>query len=326
MIRILLGTAAAFAVIAAAAIFYVTQPVPGARPGTVAVPPVEPGRLEGHVRMLSETLVPRDHAHPENLDRVAAYVSSQLSAAGGRVRDQPFDVQGKTYRNVVALFGPESYERIVIGAHYDAAGPLPGADDNASGVAGLIELARLLGKAALPGRVELVAYTLEEPPYYRTKQMGSAVHAASLRREGVRVRAMLSLEMIGYFSDDEGSQRYPVPGLSLFYPSRGDFVVITGHLNAAIITRTIKRAMTEATTLPVYSMNAPADLPGAVELSDHLNYWLEGYPAVMVSDTAYYRNSHYHLKTDTADRLDYRRMAQVVQGVYAAAIALAGSE
>lgn len=323
MTRVLLGLAAAIALIVAAAGLYVTQPLFDVRRGPVATPSVEPKRLEAHVRMLSETLVPRDHAHPKNLDRVAAYVSSHLSAAGGRVRDQTFDVQSRTYRNVLARFGPEAGERIVIGAHYDTAGPLPGADDNASGVAGLIELARLLGGSALQGRVELVAYTLEEPPYYRTRQMGSAMHAEGLRREGARVRAMLSLEMIGYFSDEEGSQRYPVPGLSLFYPARGDFVVVTGHLNAAFITRTIKRAMTKATALPVYSMNAPASLPGAVELSDHLNYWLEGYPAVMISDTAYYRNPHYHLKTDTADRLDYRRMAQVVQGVHAAVIALA---
>ena len=322
MARIALGTVAVIVVIISAICVYVTQPIFAAKPGSAAVPSVEPKRLEAHVRMLSETLVPRDHAHPENLDRVAAYIYSELTTAGGRVSDQPFEARGKTYRNVVALFGPDSPERIVVGAHYDTAGPLPGADDNASGVAGLIELGRLLGKANLAGRVELVAYSLEEPPYYRTPLMGSAVHAAELKQQGVHIRAMLSLEMIGYFSDEEGSQRYPVPGLSLFYPTRGNFVVVTGHLNTAPVVRRIKRAMTEATLLPVYSLNAPADMPGAVELSDHLNYWLEGYTAVMISNTAYYRNSNYHLKADTAEKLDYRRLAQVVQGVFAAVMSL----
>jgi hypothetical protein len=128
---------------------------------------VDPARLEAHVRMLAETFVPRDESHPENLDRAAAYIRRELQEAGGRVEDQPFEVGGTTYRNVIARFGPETRERIVVGAHYDAAGPYPGADDNASGVAGLIELARLLGKKAPRTQVELVAYTLEEPPLLR---------------------------------------------------------------------------------------------------------------------------------------------------------------
>src|SRR5262249_48217556 len=144
---------------------------------------VDPSRLQAHVRKLSIELSPRDESHIENLDRVAAYIKDEFSQATPLVSEQPYRVQGKSYRNVIAQFGPESEERIVVGPHYDAGDPLPGADDNASGVAGLIELARLLGRQQPPMRVELVAFSLEEPPYFGTTGMGSSVHAESLRKQ-----------------------------------------------------------------------------------------------------------------------------------------------
>jgi len=192
--------------------FGVTQPL-FSRP-TIKVPvAVEPERLEAQVRMLSKMFVPRDYTHPENLQRAAAYVHKEFEQAQGIVSDQPYEMEGISYRNVIASFGPDTKERIVVGKHYDAFGGFPAADDNASGVAGLIELAYLFGKASLPLRVELVAFTLEEPKTpagdgsFRTVG-GSKVHAESLRNQGVSVRLMLSLEMIGYFSDEEGSQGY----------------------------------------------------------------------------------------------------------------------
>lgn len=183
--------------------FWLTQPLfSRARPNPERT--VDPSRLEAHVRTLIE-LGPRDASHTDNLDRVAAYIKNEFSQTTTSVSEQAYRVQGRSYRNVIAQFGPGSAEPIVVGAHYDAAGPLPGADDNASGVAGLIELAHLLGKHQLPMRVELVAFSLEEPPYFRTTGMGSSVHAQSLRKQNVRVRAMLSLEMIGCFSDAPNS-------------------------------------------------------------------------------------------------------------------------
>ena len=176
--------------------FWVTQPLFGsAAPSSERT--VEPARLEAHVRKLSVELGPRDESHIENLDRVAAYIKAEFSQTTTSVSEQTYRVQGKSYRNVIAEFGPNSEERIVVGAHYDTAGPFPGADDNASGVAGLIELARLLAQQPPPMRVELVAYSLEEPPYFGTTGMGSSVHAESLRKQNIRVRAMFSLEMIG---------------------------------------------------------------------------------------------------------------------------------
>ena len=184
--------------------FYITQPTLGRhlapRSSTLNL-----RRLEEHVKVLSEDLVPRDQSHPENLDRVADYIKGQFSHTHGLVSEQPFQVRGRTYRNVIVTFGPPTEDRLVVGAHYDAAGPFPGADDNASGVAGLIELAYMLDGAGIPVGSQLVAFSLEEPPYFRTEMMGSAIHALSLKRNGVEVRAMICLEMIGYFSDEPNS-------------------------------------------------------------------------------------------------------------------------
>jgi peptidase M28-like protein/PH (Pleckstrin Homology) domain-containing protein len=313
-----------FYVLAAAALFivalclYMTQPLIGG--ANISAPiSVDPTKLETHVRTLSQSFVPRDESHPENLDRCAAYIRQEFERANARVSEQPFTVAGKTYRNVIAHFGPETKEMVVVGAHYDTAGPLPGADDNASGVAGLLELARLLDNRQLPIRVELVAYTLEEPPFFRSEQMGSAMHANALKREGAVVRVMFSLEMIGYFSDARDSQHFPSSAFSLFYPTEGNFISVVGKIDDGMLVRRIKKAMTGAISLPVYSINAPRLLPG-VDLSDHLSYWLAGYPAVMITDTAFYRNANYHTPDDTAERLDYRRMGQAVEGVFAAVI------
>jgi Zn-dependent M28 family amino/carboxypeptidase len=291
------------------------------RPGGGGSPAVDPARLETHVRALAETFAPRDESHPENLDRAAAYIRRELQEAGGRVEDQPFEVGGTTYRNVIARFGPETRERIVVGAHYDAAGPYPGADDNASGVAGLIELARLLQKSTPRTQVELVAYTLEEPPHFASSTMGSAFHAAALKRQGIPLRAMIALEMIGYFTDAPDSQRFPLPGMKRLYPTRGNFITVAGKLGQGALVRQVKKAMRSASPLGVESISAPASLPG-VSLSDHRNYWEAGYPAVMITDTAFYRNDNYHTESDTPDTLDYKRMAMVVQGLHAAVMGL----
>jgi hypothetical protein len=300
---------------------YIVQPVISYSPGETNVG-VDVRRLKHDVRLISTTFSPRDHLHVENLDRVAAYVHDELAAANGRVSDQTFLVQGRTYRNVIASFGPEEGDRIVVGAHYDTFGPNPGADDNASGVAGLLELARLLGQTTLARRVDLVAYTLEEPPYFGTSLMGSAVHAKSLKSAGVTLRCMISLEMIGYFSNAQGSQDYPNRLIGFLYPSTGNFIGVVGNLGGALLVRKIKAAMASATDLPVRSLNAPRFVLG-VDLSDHMNYWDNGYDAVMVTDTAFFRNANYHTNLDTWLQLDFDRMGKVVQGVHAAVVDLA---
>lgn len=296
---------------------YLTQPLLSVRPLDLEIE-VNQARLERHVRVLSEDLSPRDALHPENLDRVAAFVEQELRGAGARISHQELRRGGTTYRNVIGTFGPDSPERIIVGAHYDAFREHPGADDNASGVAGLLELARLLGRNPPPMRVDLVGYTLEE-----LALLGSAAHARALRQEGVRVRAMFSLEMIGYFSEAPDSQRVPTPLLAPLYPSTGDFIAVVGRLGDPALVRRIKAAMLGAEPdLDVRSINAPRWVPG-VTWSDHSPFWDQGFPAVMVTDTALFRNPNYHRETDTADTLDYARMARVVRAVYGAVVVLA---
>ena len=293
---------------------------------------VSPDRLREHVYALAIDYAPRNYMEMWNLDACAHYITDQFEKAGGRIFEQAFSPEGNesssamavnnTYRNVIASFGPDTGSRIIVGAHYDAYGQTPGADDNASGVSGLIELAYLLGRADLSRRVDLVAYTLEEPPFFRTADMGSAHHAAALKADGVDVAGMICLEMIGCFSDEPGSQRYPYSILNFFYPDRADYIAVLGGYTDRKLIRHMKAAMRSATDLPVHAMCAPRTFP-ELDLADHLNFWENGYTAVMVTDSAHYRNLDYHTAGDTADTLDYARMSKVVVGVYEAVVQLA---
>lgn len=294
----------------------VCQPSVTAVPSTP--PPVDPAKLEAHVRKLSADFYPRSFEHRANLERTAAYIAEQFKEAGAQVSIQDVVVEAEHYKNLVAHFGPASGRLLVIGAHYDSHGATPGADDNASGIAGLLELAHLMGKAGPARPVELVAYTLEEPPHFRTRHMGSVWHASALKAAGRDVELMLSLEMIGYFSDHPGSQAYPVGAMKFGYPDRGNFIALVGQFGDFGLSRSVKGVMSGASELPVYSLNAPSLVQG-VDFSDHRSYWAQGYPALMVTDTAFMRNRNYHRAGDTHEKLDYRRMAMVVQAVYAVA-------
>lgn len=272
-------------------------------------------RLEQDVRKLSVDFSPRSHKDLENLNAAANYIHESFTKAGARVEEQAFEVDGKTYRNIIAHFGEGEEPLRIVGAHYDAAEGTPGADDNASGVAGLLELARKLGEQAKLPAIQLVAYTLEEPPYFGGPFMGSFVHAKSLSDQKTKIEWMISLEMIGYFTDKRKSQTYPLPGMEKQYPSKGNFIAVISKLDQTALTQKIHKQMQEGTDLPVEFFNGPERLPG-VDFSDHRNYWAFGFPAVMVTNTAFMRNQEYHADGDTADRLDYKRMAKVVDGVF----------
>jgi Zn-dependent M28 family amino/carboxypeptidase len=302
--------------------FYAKQPVLAERGAGRAVD-ASPERLRSDVERLV-ALSPRDAASPEGNDHAAVFVRDAFVEAGLEPTFQTFEVEdgARPSRNVVARVGPAEGPRVVVGAHYDACGALPGADDNASGVAALLELARMLAKHPPSGPVELVAYANEEPPDFATPAMGSVHHAEALARSGVEVKAMLCLEMVGYFDDAPGSQRYPVAPMAAIYPTRGDFIAVIGNVGGASLVRDVKRAMAGASPLSVESINAPEAIPG-VDFSDHRSYWARGIPAVMVTDTAFYRNDRYHTARDLPDTLDYARMADVVAGVHAAVVALA---
>lgn len=275
-----------------------------------------PHALERDTKRISLEFFPRNWRNVDNLNRLAAFLEAEFKVTNSRVSLQTYPINGVGYHNVISEYGsPSEVGTVVIGAHYDAYGELPGADDNASGVAGLLELGRMLSRNPPPFKVLLVAYTLEEPPFFPSDNMGSAVHAASLVKSGENVRLMISLEMIGYFSDAPKSQSYPIPLLDLFYPSRGNFVAIVGGFSFSRATIDLKRAFLNSVTLPAVSINAPAIIPG-IDFSDHRNYWKHGFDAVMITDTAFLRNDAYHTERDTHDRLNYEKMSDVVTGVF----------
>lgn len=274
--------------------------------------------LEAHVRYLAAPEKPRNWRHPDSLERAAAYIAAAFARTRGRCSEQRFRAGTINTRNLIAAFGPATGGRIVVGAHYDVFGELPGADDNASGVAGLLELARLLDTHVLASPVELVAYSTEEPPFFGGAEMGSAVHARSLEQSGAQVRAMIAVEMIGYYTTSQPNRALL---LHLVYPRRGDFVSLVGRWPDRHLVRQAKKAFRGATRVPVVSYSGPVVI--GADLSDHRNYWLAGYPAFMVTDTAYLRNPNYHTDADIAASLDYRAMAGVVDGLLSAVVHLA---
>ncbi len=286
--------------------------------------PADQTRLYTDVAFLTGLHPARNCHNLSSLNQAADYIKTEFEKLRGEVTEQTFTADGRRYRNIIAGFGPNDAPRIVIGAHYDVCGDQPGADDNASAVAGLLETARLLDQLSpfLKYRLEFVAYPNEEPPYFATEHMGSAVHAKSLHAAGVPVQAMLCYEMIGYFRDEPGSQRFPSEELARLYPSAGNFIVVVGKMGQEAFTQKIQALMQpHAGTLDVQRINLPESL-GLAGLSDHRNYWRYGYDAVMINDTSFLRNPHYHQPTDTIDTLDFRRMAQVVDGVTGALLGL----
>jgi hypothetical protein len=320
IVKLALILTAAAGVLITGGVVLVTNPVAARAPHSLWK--VSPQALEDHVTALTAY----QYRHCEDLGMLNAaseYIAKQWRGMGLTVDSQGFVADERAYHNLIVRFGGEDKERFLVGAHYDVCGEQPGADDNASAVAGLIEIARGLAArdTSLDYSIELVAFTLEEPPYFRTPFMGSAVHARSLADAGVEIRGMISLEMIGYFSDKHGSQKFPAPLMGLVYPNTGNFIAVVGNLGSWRLTRAIKARMSGACEVPVWSMNAPTAVPG-VDFSDHLNYWSLGFDAVMVTDTAFYRNHSYHQPSDTPDTLDYERMAEVVTGVLAAVTSL----
>lgn len=311
---ILLSIVLIFCMLTISACSIITQSSVKPQKSMASTPVVSTDNLIQHVKQLSITFHPRDYTHLDNLNATADYIKQQMSLYSQNVTEQKFSIENITYRNIISHFGPTEGERIIIGAHYDSCDQTRGADDNASGVAGLLELARLLKENPPKTPIELVAYTLEEPPFYGTEGMGSAVHANAVADQPIKF--MISLEMIGYFSDEPNSQQFPFKLLQKLYSDKGDFIAIISNLDNRATTASIKSYMMGATDLPVYSLNAPSFVTG-IDFSDHRNYWKHNIPAVMITDTSFYRNHHYHEPNgDRWDDLDYPKMAKVIQGVY----------
>jgi hypothetical protein len=268
--------------------------------------------LRRHVEALASG--PRNLANFPALERAAEYIAHQLESAGYTATRRPYRLGDRTVSNIEAeRRGRRNPDRIiVIGAHYDSAGTSPGANDNASGVAALIEVARLATTEAPAHTVRFVAFVNEEPPYFMTAAMGSLVYASEAAARKDQIDAMLSLETIGFYSDEPGSQHYPAP-FHLLFPRRGNFLAMTSNLASSALLRRVAAAFRRASSLPVVAAPAPERIPG-IGWSDHWSFWQHGFPAVMLTDTAPYRYPHYHTTNDTPDKLDYERLARVVSG------------
>jgi len=284
----------------------------GAEDSTVA-------RLRTHVDALVDTTTGAFHGRSfgtDALDSAAAYIERELASYGYTVTSQRYAAAGREVRNLeVTRSGttfPDSI--VVVGAHYDAVIGTPGADDNASGTAALLELARLAAGSAPARTLRFVAFTLEEPPYFWTDSMGSVRYARAARERGDAITAMLALESLGYYRTEPRSQRYP-PVLGWFYPSVGDFVAVVGDVRSRPLVHRVLRDLRSHTAFPSSGTATLAVFPG-VGWSDHWSFWQEGYQAVMISGTATFRNPNYHEMSDVPSTLDYPRLARVVHGLH----------
>lgn len=272
--------------------------------------------LERHIASLAGEIGERNVWAFAQLQRAAVYIEEQLRASGYAPVRQTFDVSRLPVCNIEATLQGTSRpaEIIVIGAHYDTVGGSPGANDNATGVAAMLALARRFAASPRARTVKFVAFVNEEPPFFQTDQMGSLVYARAARSRGARIAGMLSLETMGYYSEAPGSQHYPVPGMSERYPDVGNFIgFVSNEASHSLLTR-VARAFAESTPFPLQAVAMPADLPGA-GWSDHWSFWQTGYPALMVTDTAPWRYPWYHTADDTPDKIDFAAFAEVVRGL-----------
>lgn len=283
-------------------------------------------RLRQHVHALGNTQ--RNAAHCEQLVDAADYIEARLSEMGFAVRRQDVPNPACPAPNLEVVLNPdestlasssaaraEARPLVIAGAHYDSAAGSPGANDNATGVAAVIELARILKDRPLPAssQIRLLLYANEEAPHFGTDRMGSLVHARSLRAQGARVKAMLSLETLGYYSDETGSQHYPPP-LERHYPAAGNFVGFVGDLDSRSLVEQAIGVFRRHAEFPSEGLAAPPSLP-AIYRSDHWAYRAFGYPAIMITDTAPYRYPHYHRPSDLPEKVDFGRLARVVEGI-----------
>lgn len=284
-------------------------------------PPITPSiasNLLAHVEALATRIGQRNLFAENSLVSSADYIEKNFISSGYEVRRQEYVLgEDKVWNIEVELAGTSpavSNEIVVVGAHYDTAYRTPGADDNASGVAGLLELARVLQTNRFDRTVRFVAFVNEEPPFFKTWRMGSLVYAKRCRERKEKITGMFALEMIGYYSDAKNSQSYP-PGIGLFFPSTGDFVAFVADRKSKELLKKAATAFSSTTNSPKLETTFMGGLVPGLDLSDHWSFWQNGFPAVMVTDTAMFRNKNYHRSTDTPEKLDYLRMEKLVHGM-----------
>ena len=274
-------------------------------------------RLRAHIQAIASR--PHNIEHYDELEKAARYIEGELKALGYQPTPQSFEVDGRTVRNIEIVIEPAgvSSDRgtIVLGAHYDSYGDAPGANDNGTGTAGIIELARLLAdlRGRAEARIRLVLFVNEEPPYFQTTDMGSYRYARLLAERGEPVIGMISLETLGCFTDEPGSQKYPPP-LGLLYPTTGNFIAFVAMTGSRDLMHALIGSFRSHTRFPTVGGAAPGAIPG-IGWSDHWSFEQFRYPAVMITDTALFRYPHYHRTTDTPDKIDVERLARITHGV-----------
>ncbi|MFT4548250.1 MAG: hypothetical protein ACI8XO_000891 [Verrucomicrobiales bacterium] len=284
--------------------------------------------LQDYVEMLSVTIGERNVEKHANLQRAATWLESALGPnnMGYQVERQTYKVNGKACHNIIVQINGTSKpdEIVVVGAHYDSAINTPGADDNASGVAAMVCLANAFVGTEPERTLRFVGFTNEEPPHFQTSAMGSYVYAKSCSKEEEEIVAMLSLESLGYYSDEKGSQQYP-PNLRARYPDTGDFAAVVGNIKSRRLVDQVAKTLKAESDMPIEKLSFLASMPG-IGWSDHWSFWEFGYKAAMITDTAPYRNEHYHQKTDLPGTLDYDRLQKVTVGLQAVIAELVGYE
>ncbi len=273
-------------------------------------------RLRRHVTAIAS--VPHNVSHPKELEKSAVYIEGELNALGYSPQPQVYETDGRSVRNIEVVLAPKNAgpdsQSIVVGAHYDSAGVAPGANDNGTGVAAVLELARLLKDVPLKNKtLRLVLFVNEEPPYDRTPFMGSVRYANMLKERNVRVAGMMSLETLGCFSDEPGSQKYPPP-FGLIFPAKANFIAFVAMPGSRSFLHDVVASFRKHTQFPSIGGTAP-DLVDGIGWSDHWSFAQAGYPAIMVTDTALFRYRHYHRPTDTPDKVDYEKLARITLGL-----------
>jgi Zn-dependent M28 family amino/carboxypeptidase len=275
-----------------------------------------------HVDRIAGLIGPRWLGKPSTIDATIGYISGQWNAMGYGVRREEYDALGITATNMIVeqLGTSRPDEIVVLGAHYDTVSSTPGADDNASAVAVMLEVSRLLKGHIGKRTLRCVAFACEEPPYFNLNTMGSQHHAREAAKRRERIVGMLCLEMVGYFRSEPNSQRVPATlprWLHRFFPSTGNFLAAVGNLSSWRLAWSFRRGFKRGSRLPLFSIVLPERI-GEIRLSDNSSFWDQGYPALMLTDTSFLRNPHYHQASDTPETLDYGAMTQVTLGVASA--------
>ena len=275
--------------------------------------------LFNHIDTLTNKIGERNSFNYINLEKTYQYIFSSISKTSYKLIPEKYLYNEKLYYNLIAEKKGTDFpdEIIIIGAHYDTVQGSPGADDNSSGVAALIELIKLLDEYKNKHTIRFVAFTLEEPPFYNSPWMGSYIHAKSCRNNNENIINMISLEMLAYFSDNSNTQKYPSPDLEHLYGNKGNFILVVGNIKSQSIANSYCQAIEKQGLITAESLITYKYVPGT-DLSDHSSFWNLGYNAIMITDTAFYRNPYYHQADDTIDKLNFDSFAKVVYSLYCA--------